>query len=314
LTFDNAPAATTYVDATHLKATVSAAQLASAASIAVRAVNPAPGGGSSPALPLTVTNGAPAITSFDPGGVVAGSPDRSITIYGTGFVGSSSVKSNGQVVSAAYVSGSQLNATIPANHFLNPGSVTITVTNPPPGGGTSLPGYLPVGCDTTGVNFALGPVGTTITLATNFNANALMSRWSAAGSCKSVPLYTDVQQPGRYAVVQNTAGVPVTLSAWADCSTITGGDAFLTFYRRPTIPATDVDRLGCAFVVAEGTNGAGGYASPESGGSGYCPGLTKANGGGLQLGVCEKAVVHVQSFDYASTSYPAPPRIRVRAE
>ena len=314
ITFDNAPAATSYVDATHLKATISAGQLATATSIAVRVVNPLPGGGASSALSFSVANGTPAITAFDPSSVVAGSSDRAISIYGTGFVASSSVKSNGQVVPATYVSGSQLTATIPANHLLNPGSVTITVTNPPPGGGTSQPGALPVGCDTSGVSFELGSLGATLTLSTNFNGNGLMSRWAEAGSCRSVPLYTDVQQPGRYAIVQNTTGVPVTLSAWADCSTITGGDAFLTFYRRPTIPANDVERLGCAFVIAEGTNGAGGYASPESGGSAYCPGLTKANGGGLQLGVCEKAVVHIQAYDVASTTFKAPPRIRLRPE
>ncbi len=314
ITFDNAPAATTFIDGTHLEATLSAAQLASASTIAVRVVNPAPGGGMSAGLPFTVANGVPTITSFNPSSVVAGSPDRVITIFGSGFVVGSSVRSNGQIVTSSYVNGGQLTATVPANHFLNPGSVAVTVSNPSPGGGVSQAGYISVGCDTTGVNFALGAVGTVTTLATNFNANGMMSRWASAGSCQSAPLYTDVLQPGRYAVVQNTAGVPVTLSAWADCSTITGGDAFLTFYRRPTIPANDTERLGCAFVVAEGTNGAGGYASPEAGGSAYCPGLTKANGGGLQLGVCEKAVVHIQPYDYLSTTFRPPPRLRLYVE
>jgi len=314
ITFDNAPAATTFVDSTHVRATLSAAQLASATTLAVRVVNPAPGGGTSSAVPFTVANGVPTVSSFNPSSVVAGSPDTAVSIFGSGFVSSSSVRSNGQVVTSTYVNGGQLTATIPANHLLNAGSVAITVTNPSPGGGTSQAKHLSVGCDTSGVNFALGPVGTLTTLATNFNANGLMSRWADAGSCQSAPLYTDVLQPGRYAVVQNTAGVPVTLSAWADCSTITGGDAFLTFYRRPTIPANDTERLGCAFVVAEGTNGVGGYASPESGGSPYCPGLTKANGGGLQLGVCEKAVVHIQPYDWESTTFRAPPRLRLYAE
>lgn len=315
ITFDNAPAATTYIDATHLKATVSANQLANATTIAVRVVNSPPGGGTSSALSLTVANGVPSITKLDPSIVTAGSADRLITIFGSGFVSTSSVKSNGQAVSASYVSGGQLTATIPANHLLNPGTVSIVVTNPAPGGGTSSPASLVVGCDTTGVNYALGAVGTVTTVTTNFNNTNLMSRWEAnGGSCQSVKLYSDVLQPGRYTVVQNTAGVPVTLSAWADCSTITGGDAFLTYYRRPTVPANDTDRLGCAFVVAEGTNGLGGYASPDSGGSAYCPGLTKANGGGLQLGVCEKAVIHIQPYDYASTTYKAPPRLKFKPE
>lgn len=314
ITIDGAPAATTFVDSTHLKATLSAAQLASATSLSVRVVNPSPGGGTSAALPFTVANGVPTISSLGPSTVVAGAPDTVITVYGSGFVAASAVRSMGQTVTSTYVNGGRLTATIPANHLLNPGSISITVQNPAPGGGTSQGAYLTIGCDTTGVNFALGPIGTTTTLNTNFNANGLMSRWATAGSCTTAPLYTDVLQPGRYAVVQNTAGVPVTLSAWADCTGITYGDAFLTFYRRPTVPANDTERLGCAFVVAEGTNGAGGYASPESGGSPYCPGLTKANGGGLQLGVCEKAVVHIQPYDYTSASFQAPQRLRLRPE
>lgn len=314
ITIDNAPVATKFVDSTHVKATLSAAQLASAASLSVRVVNPAPGGGTSAALPFVVTNGVPSITSLTPSTVVAGSADTIVVIHGTGFVSTSSVKSNGQAVASTYVSGGQLKATIPSNHLLNPGSVVITVSTPAPGGGTSQGAPLAVGCDTTGVNVALGPIGTTTTTNTNFSSSALMSRWATAGSCTTAPLYTDLLQPGRYVVVQNTAGVPVTLSAWADCSTVNGGDAFLTFYRRPTIPANDDERLGCAFVVAEGTNGVGGYASPESGGSGFCPGLTKANGGGLPLGVCEKAVVHIQPYDNASATFQAPPRLRLRPE
>jgi hypothetical protein len=127
-------------------------------------------------------------------------------------------------------------------------------------------------------------------------------------------LHRSIEQPGRYAVVQNTTGAPVTLSAWADCTNDGKGDAFLTLYRRPTIPANDVERLGCAFWVSEGASGAGGYSSPEHGGSAYCPGLTKANGGGLQLGVCEKAVVHIQAWDWQSTTYTPPPIVKVRAE
>jgi hypothetical protein len=114
--------------------------------------------------------------------------------------------------------------------------------------------------------------------------------------------------------VQNTAGTTVTLSAWADC-TADGkqDDAYLTFYRRPTRPANDAERLACAAEIAEGiavTN----FSSPESGASSWCPGLTKANGGGLPLAVCEKVVVHVQAYNAASATYPPPPTVRLKPE
>lgn len=315
ITFDNAPAATTFVDATHVKATLTAAQLATAGSISVRVVNPAPGGGTSSALALTVANAVPTIGSLSPSSVTAGSPDREITIFGSGFVPTSSVRSNGVMVTSAYVSGTQITATIPANQLLFAGSVSLTVTNPAPGGGTSAPRPLTVGCDTSGVDIALGAIGNLTTLPTNFGQAAPMSKWTEAGSCTTVTLTTNVLQPGRYWIVQNTAGVPVTLSAWADC-TASGkpDDAYLTFYRRPTLPASDIERLGCATVVSEGLNGPGGYASPELGVSGWCPGLTKANGGGLTLGVCEKAVVHIQPYSFGSQTLPAPPTVKLKPE
>ena len=57
-----------------------------------------------------------------------------------------------------------------------------------------------------------------------------------------------------------------------------------------------------------------GYSSPESGASSWCPGLTKANGGGITLAVCEKAVVHIQAWSSTSASYTAPPTVRVKPE
>ena len=81
-----------------------------------------------------------------------------------------------------------------------------------------------------------------------------------------------------------------------------------------TIPANDPERLACAFVISEGINGEGGYSSPESGASSYCPGLTKDNGGGLTLGVCEKAVVHIQPWSTTSTTFTMPPTLKVKAE
>ncbi|MDB4934184.1 MAG: hypothetical protein JWP87_1156 [Labilithrix sp.] len=314
ITFDGAPAATTYVDATHLQATLTAAQLANAGSISVRVVNSTPGGGTSSALAFTVNNGVPSITSLNPASVPAGSPDRSITITGTGFVPTSTAKSNGVLVSTTYVTPTTLAAVVPSSHFINPGSVAITVTNPAPGGGTSAAKSLTVGCDTSGVDVPLGAIGTLTTLATNFATAPLMSRFSDSSACSATVIDPTNQQPGRYWVVQNTAGTTVTLSAWADC-TADGkqDDAYLTFYRRPTTPANDSERLVCANVIAEGIS-VSGYGSPESGASSWCPGLTKANSGGLTLAACEKAVVHIQPWSYASTTYTAPPIVRVKPE
>ena len=69
----------------------------------------------------------------------------------------------------------------------------------------------------------------------------------------------------------------------------------------------------CDRLLAEGI-AVSGYSSPESGASSWCPGLTKANGGGLALGVCEKAVVHIQAWSLVSTTYTPPPIVRLKPE
>ena len=314
ITFDGAPTATTYQDATHLKATLTAAQLTSAGTISVRVVNSAPGGGTSAALGFTALNGTPSITTLNPATVPAGSPDRAITVTGTGFVSTSTAKSNGVLVMTTYVTPTTLSIVVPSSHLVNPTTIAITVTNPAPGGGTSAARNLVVGCDTSGVDVALGAIGTVTSLATNFAGATLMSRFSDSSSCASTVIDPANQQPGRYWVVQNTSGTTVTLSAWADC-TASGvqDDAYLTFYRRPTVPANDTERLACTGVIAEGI-AVSGYSSPQSGASSWCPGLTKANGGGIALAACEKAVVHMQPYNSASVSYPPPPTLRVKPE
>jgi hypothetical protein len=247
--------------------------------------------------------------------VTAGSADRSVTVFGSGFVSNSTVRSNGVLVASSYVSGSQLVATVPSSQLLYPGTVAITVTNPSPGGGTSAPRNLNVGCDTAGSNIVFSQVGDTSVQATNFGSASLLSRFYESSHCDTTTIDLANTRPARYWIVQNATGAPMTLSAWADCRADgQQGDAYLTFYRRPTVPATDQDRLACAGVIAEGTNGYGGYASPESGASMYCPGLTKANGGGLTLAVCEKAVVHVQAWSQTSTTYTMPPTLKMKAE
>lgn len=315
ITFDGVAAATTYVDPTRVRATLSAAQLSSAGGVLVRVTNPAPGGGMSGAVTFTVDNPAPSIGTLTPGSVVAGAPATVVTLDGLGFIPTSQVTANGASIASTFVSGTRLTATVPSALLTFPGSVNLVVTNGAPGGGASAAKALTIGCDTSGVQVPLASVGALVSLQTSFATAPSMSRFDSAGLCTEVLINTANQQPGRFWVVQNTSGVPITLSAWADCSADgQQGDAYLTFYRRPTVPANDAERLGCAFVVSEGLNGVGGYSSPERGVSEWCPGLTKANGGGLALGVCEKAVVHIQPWSVTSGIYTPPPIVRVKAE
>ncbi|HEY3333573.1 MAG TPA: IPT/TIG domain-containing protein [Capsulimonadaceae bacterium] len=133
---------TTWVSATSLTATVPASVAASIGTASIWVASPTPGGGKSATVTLTVeakplTNPTPVLKSLDPGSVTAGA--KSFTIYatGTGFMSSSVLKAGSTSLTTTYVSDTVIKATVPASIVAADGSVSFTVTNPTPGGGTS---------------------------------------------------------------------------------------------------------------------------------------------------------------------------------
>lgn len=317
VTFDGVAATTTFVNATTLRATLSAAALANAGAVSVRVVNPTPGGGTSSAQSISIQNPAPVITSLSPASGTVGSADRPLSVIGTGFQPSSVVRINGVAAATTFVNTTQLTTTVQSAYMTNPGSLAITVLTPAPGGGTSAASTFTVGCDTTGVDLQLGAVGNTTTYSTLFTAAPTETGFQSAGACPGFLSATSIL-PARYWVVQNTANAPVTLSAWAVCTgdMSRSDDAFISLYKRPTKPVTTSEREGCIGAIAEGSDGPGAYSAPEPdrGGAIYCPGLTKANGGGLLLAVCEKAVVRIQPYSMTNPTFTPPPQIRIRPE
>jgi pimeloyl-ACP methyl ester carboxylesterase len=134
---------TTYVSPSQVVAAIAAGDIAAAGSATVKVVNPAPGGGGSNTLSVAINpppaNPVPTLTILDPAATTAGGGDFTLTVYGSGFVGTSFVKWNGSQRSTVFVSPTQLTATIPAADMAAAGSATVKVTNPAPGGGSSNP-------------------------------------------------------------------------------------------------------------------------------------------------------------------------------
>lgn len=134
---------TTYVSPTQLTATISAADIATAAILQVTVSTPTPGGGTSTALPLTVIAGGPVLTLLNPDRVIAGAADFTLTINGTGFVSGAVARINGSNRTTAFVSATQITAAIPASDIAAAGSLAVTVVNPSsaPSNSLSLPIY-----------------------------------------------------------------------------------------------------------------------------------------------------------------------------
>ncbi len=96
----------------------------------------------------------PSISGLSPASIQEDSPGFTLSVNGSDFVSNSFVEWDGIELPTQYKSDQLLEATVPASELVNPRDIRITVVNPAPGGGTSLPktftitsktyGYLPL--------------------------------------------------------------------------------------------------------------------------------------------------------------------------
>jgi hypothetical protein len=84
-----------------------------------------------------VSNPVPKITSLSSSSAPAGSSGFQLTLNGQGFTETSVVNWNGSPRQTIYAASSVLTALVPATDLASSGSVSVTVTNPAPGGGNS---------------------------------------------------------------------------------------------------------------------------------------------------------------------------------
>lgn len=136
-----------------------------------------------PAEPDAVTtvraapmNPAPLIAFINPQAAAAGGAAFTLTVQGTGFVNSSTVRWNGQPRQTTFVSDTQLTAALPASDIAAAGSAQVRVVNPAPGGGTSNAQVFLIGTPTLGLSVGLirqgGEIVASITVANTGTAPA----------------------------------------------------------------------------------------------------------------------------------------------
>lgn len=130
----------TFVSATELRVVVDAARLATPGNLLLSVTNPAPGGGNSNWVTLTVTpprNPLPVLTSLSPATVLAGSQSFTLTLTGSDFLPTSTVQVNGETHPAVYVGPTKMTLQINSQTILAAENLSIRVINPSPGGGAS---------------------------------------------------------------------------------------------------------------------------------------------------------------------------------
>ena len=136
---DGVTRSTAFVDAGVLIASLLATDVSSPGERSITVFSPAPGGGTSSSLPLTVVfvNPVPALASLTPSLLVTGSGAASVTLDGSGFVGNSQASFNGSNRPTTFVSANRLIVSLTAPDVATQGIFPIEVTNPLPGGGAS---------------------------------------------------------------------------------------------------------------------------------------------------------------------------------
>jgi hypothetical protein len=161
VTYNGASHSATYVSATQLKITLSTSDQATAGNYAVVVTNPAPGGGASNSVKLTIDNLAPTITTLSPTSATEGAAAQTLTINGTNFVFTSTVTYHAVAHTATYLSATKITIPLTASDQATAGSYAVVVTNPAPGGGAS-----------NSVNFTVNNPKPTITTLSPSSATA----------------------------------------------------------------------------------------------------------------------------------------------
>lgn len=133
---------TTVVSSTQLTAIIPAAALALPGACTVTVYNGGVSNGPSTPVPFTINVGTypvPTVTSIFPTTAVAGSLPLQMFVQGMNFAPSAVLNFNGVAIPTTVNGLTNLSATIPSTDIATAGTVPVTVSNPPPGGGPSAP-------------------------------------------------------------------------------------------------------------------------------------------------------------------------------
>lgn len=155
---------TTYVSATQLNAILPSAfstpynRYVVGTVQAILVSNPAPGGGSSNTLPISIVNpGVPAISSLSPSSATAGDFSYYMDVRGNNLV-CAVIYWNGQMLFTTQISNAEVFAAVPSSLLVAPGTAQVTAVCSGPNGGTSSAVPFTIGVAGTGTGTgAAGP-------------------------------------------------------------------------------------------------------------------------------------------------------------
>jgi len=242
--------ATTYINSTEVSAALPSTDFSAAGSLSITAVNKTPGGGTSAAMALAISNPAPGPIRLSPSTLDAGSTiTATITVTGTGFVAASVVQVGGMSRPTTFLNATTLTFSATVADQATVATLPVTVVNPAPGGGTSFTAGLnvvvqpstPVITAVSPTSIIAGSSDTTITVngtgftgPSSFTTSSLVNtnsvvQWNGASLSTA---YT-------YNYNYNGSGYTVSLTATVPAADLTStGTGSVTVNTPGAIPAT----------------------------------------------------------------------------
>jgi len=173
------------------------------ASIALAKVNPVPQL-NQPLIPMTVKPGAEGFT---------------LTVNGTGFASTAVVTWNGSTRITNFISSTQLQAIIKTEDIAQPGTASVAVVNPSPGGGASNAVFFPVQTPVPSAVLRQGDfTGTGITAVGDFNNDGILDLAVATSSSTGffISVYFGNGDGTFHGPFQNHSATPITYMVTAD--------------------------------------------------------------------------------------------------
>jgi uncharacterized protein (TIGR03437 family) len=211
---------TSFSSTTQLTAMIASSDLTNGGSFPITVFNPAPGGGSSSAVNLTVMNLVPSLTSISPTSALVGGSSFQLTVNGSNFVAGSVVRWNGNDRATTFVSPGQLRAAISATDISFASTSQVTVFNPAPGGGTSgsltftalVPTPLPSLTSISPTSATAGDPGFTLTVAGAGFVPTSVVQWNRSPRPTTFISDSQLQAAISNADIAFGGSVPVTVS------------------------------------------------------------------------------------------------------
>jgi hypothetical protein len=268
---------TTFVNATQLTVQISAADITNSGAFPVTVLTPAPGGGISSALSFAVNNPLPVITSLAPGSAVAGEAGFSLTVNGTSFVNGAKVRFNGSDRPTTFVSATQLTAQITAADIQTGGPASVTVFNPSPGGGQSVPASftinnpLPTLNAVSPTSAVVGGAGFTLTVNGGHFVNGAVVKWNGSDRVTNFVSNSQLTAQITAADIQSIGTFSITVSNPEPGGGLSGAVALPV-----TNPPPIISSISPSGVLA----GAAGFTLTVNGSSFVSGAVVKLNGSG----------------------------------